>query len=517
MYSFSMYQVLSREYHIYLADMDTLQIDEQLQQCSTSLTNVTNQLNESETDSNEYHNLIQARFSLIDAIISLNIMRESLSPLISNKFISGSLCIAPRLYDGSYDIAIIMDFLPDTDLVTVIWMRPRNKYELKSLGTSLPATRVKEYSDTQYKEESRKIAGIEPGSFVWARYEDGMWHKAEVCRRLHAGLSQKSLSLSLYPDDDEITTNILLEVRYTEYKGSSTAQLSASISTICTRIELNRNHSELERERKRKRYEESDTEEEEEEEEEEEPVDVTDRSRRVSSREEREGNKGMVEMLQQGYILGEWERHTKGVAGRLMAKMGYKRGEGLGRKNQGEVFPVQAAKVLPPGVALDFIHEPVKKHKHQSDSQTGKRERKKERERERGWGTSSKSDSGKSNVFDFMNNMSGSDERERERERNRKEYQRGSSGVERERERNRTVIDHIEMLGDDAVSSNMMSRERERERENRAGSCYNMWGEDEEREREKERGGIGASTVSMSSKEREREREREREGKERRW
>ncbi|XP_035684459.1 zinc finger CCCH-type with G patch domain-containing protein-like [Branchiostoma floridae] len=50
--------------------------------------------------------------------------------------------------------------------------------------------------------------------------------------------------------------------------------------------------------------------------------------------------------------LGEWEAHTRGVGSRLMAKMGYQIGKGLGKREQGRVEPVPIV-ILPPGKSLD--------------------------------------------------------------------------------------------------------------------------------------------------------------------
>ncbi|MBN3310354.1 zinc finger CCCH-type with G patch domain-containing protein [Amia ocellicauda] len=50
--------------------------------------------------------------------------------------------------------------------------------------------------------------------------------------------------------------------------------------------------------------------------------------------------------------FGGWEQHTRGIGSKLMAKMGYEFGKGLGRNAEGRVEPVLAV-VLPKGKSLD--------------------------------------------------------------------------------------------------------------------------------------------------------------------
>ncbi|CAH1119055.1 unnamed protein product [Phaedon cochleariae] len=50
--------------------------------------------------------------------------------------------------------------------------------------------------------------------------------------------------------------------------------------------------------------------------------------------------------------LGNWEKHTKGLGSKLMAKMGYIIGTGLGKRSDGRIDPVSAV-VLPAGKSLD--------------------------------------------------------------------------------------------------------------------------------------------------------------------
>ncbi|KAG5896479.1 hypothetical protein JTB14_005860 [Gonioctena quinquepunctata] len=50
--------------------------------------------------------------------------------------------------------------------------------------------------------------------------------------------------------------------------------------------------------------------------------------------------------------LGDWEKHTKGMGSKLMTKMGYITGTGLGKNADGRIDPVSAV-VLPAGKSLD--------------------------------------------------------------------------------------------------------------------------------------------------------------------
>jgi len=55
----------------------------------------------------------------------------------------------------------------------------------------------------------------------------------------------------------------------------------------------------------------------------------------------------------QASALGEWEAYTKGIGSKLMKKMGYVWGSGLGKSSEGRVEPIEAV-VLPVGKSLDY-------------------------------------------------------------------------------------------------------------------------------------------------------------------
>lgn len=54
-----------------------------------------------------------------------------------------------------------------------------------------------------------------------------------------------------------------------------------------------------------------------------------------------------------GTKLGNWEKHTKGMGSKLMMKMGYVIGSGLGKNSEGRVEPVETY-ILPQGKSLDY-------------------------------------------------------------------------------------------------------------------------------------------------------------------
>ncbi|KRZ58730.1 Protein dif-1 [Trichinella nativa] len=66
-----------------------------------------------------------------------------------------------------------------------------------------------------------------------------------------------------------------------------------------------------------------------------------------------------------GSLIGDWEVHTRGIGTKLMEKMGYIRGQGLGKDNLGQTEPI-AVHVFPKGKSLDHCLQ-IQRNKESKD------------------------------------------------------------------------------------------------------------------------------------------------------
>ncbi|CAL1605480.1 unnamed protein product [Knipowitschia caucasica] len=100
--------------------------------------------------------------------------------------------------------------------------------------------------------------------------------------------------------------------------------------------------------------------------------------------------------------FGGWEAHTRGIGSKLMLKMGYEYGKGLGKTQDGRVEPVTAV-LLPKGKSLDMCAELTQRRGQSRAAKDGtaKGQPKKRRKRRK------RNTEGRQTVFDFLNHKLG--------------------------------------------------------------------------------------------------------------
>lgn len=258
-------------------------------------------------------------------------IREELSEIV------GTLCRAPYLHEwgsSSYHNAMVTDIDISDDnevMVSVLFCNPTHKgmlpceYHIEgkckfsadqcrfSHGDSVKLEDLQEYTEPNY-------SSLKMESPCLALFTDGLWYRAVI--------------VDIQEKDHQFT------VSYDNYDETTTLDMKDILPLHSTGASSSSGSSDEEYEERKKKWKKN----------------FGDDDSNNDSSEEEMLPRYFMRPTQTTEALGVWEEHTRGIGSKLMAKMGYIVGQGLGKMCQGRAEPVPI-QLIPQGKSLDKIME----------------------------------------------------------------------------------------------------------------------------------------------------------------